>query len=162
MSSDPATPTVACVAEALGLPGPPLQAVVALTDKGRFRNLMHGIGLPTARCEVLDAEGAGDPAAIVERLAAIGPRRVVKPVDSAGSRGVTVLLPGGDVVAALRRALEHSRAGRCIVEDFIDGEQIEGDGFLQAGRLAHCHMGDQSFFTGAGNSVPVATCWPSR
>jgi len=162
MSSDPAMPSVAYVAEALRLPGPPLQAIVSLTDKGRFRKLMHDIGLPTPRFEVLDNDAAGDTAGIVERLAAIPPRRVVKPVDAAGSRGVTVLVPGGDVAAALRRALDHSRTGRCIVEEYIDGEQFEGDGFLQAGRLVHFYMGDQSFFTRSRNSVPLATCWPSR
>lgn len=38
--SDPAVPTVAYVAEALGLPGPSRQAVEKLTEKDKFMGLM--------------------------------------------------------------------------------------------------------------------------
>lgn len=162
MASDPAMQSVAYVAHALGLPGPPPAAIVRLTDKGVFRRLMSDIGLPTPGYEVLDATAAAATDPIAARPAASPSRKVVKPVDAAGSRGVTVLAAGGDLAAALRRAREHSRSGRCIVEDYIDGEQIEGDGFLQEGSLVHCYLGDQSFYTRSGNCVPLLTRWPTR
>jgi biotin carboxylase len=160
-SSDPAMPAVAYVANALGLPGPPLEAIVKLTDKGAFRRLMAASGLPTPRHWVLDAAAAaGDIAAA---LPADLTRLVVKPVDSSGSRGITIVDPaGGDLAAAVRRALEHSPAKRAIVEEYIEGEQIHGDGYLQDGRLAYQYIGDQAFFTESGASIPIWTRWPTR
>jgi biotin carboxylase len=159
-SSDPAMPAVAYVANALGLPGPPLEAIVKLTDKGAFRRLMAASGLPTPRHWVLDADAAGEIAATVPADIA---RLIVKPVDSCGSRGVSVVAPDSrDLARALQRAREHSRAGRCIVEQYIDGRHLHGDGFLQGGRLVHHYLGDQGFVAGTQDTLPVSTFWPSR
>lgn len=163
MSSDPAMPALAGVADSLGLPGPPPAAIATLTGKDAFRGLMAAIGLPTPAFRVLaaaDREAAREVAAM---LASSPSRRVVKPVDSSGSRGITVLQPGcADLPAALQRAFAHSLAGRCIVEEYIDGTQVHGDGFLQDGRLVHQYIGDQAFYTGSGNSIPIWTRYPTR
>lgn len=160
LASDPAMPTVAYVANTLGLPGPRLDGIVKLTEKDALRQLMANIGLPTPTRHVVGAADAADLAAM---LAGSATRHIVKPVDSSGSRGVTVLEPGsGDAAAALQRALAQSRARRCIVEAYIDGEQVHGDGFLQDGRLVHHYLGDQSFLDPMQKSVPTTTCWPSR
>jgi len=162
LSSDPAMQAVAYVANTLGLPGAPLDAIIKLTEKDRFRGLMSSIGLRTPTNYLLAAKDtavAGDVAA----LAASPSRHVVKPVDSSGSRGITVLEPRcGDVFSALQRAFDHSPAKRCIIEEYIDGEQIHGDGFLHNGRLIHHYIGDQAFFTKSRNSIPVSTRWPTR
>jgi biotin carboxylase len=162
-SSDPAMPAVAYVADALGLPGPPPEAIVRLTDKGQFRRLMAGAGLRTPRHWVVDAataEAVGDLAA---GLPADVSRLVVKPVDSCGSRGVCVVAPDTrDLARALQGALAHSRAGRCIVEQYVDGLHLHGDGFLQDGRLVHHYLGDQGFVAGTQDTLPVSTLWPSR
>lgn len=162
MSSDPAMPTVAFVADALGLPGPPLQAIVSLTEKDAFRRLIAGVGLPVPSHEVIDAGDTARVDVVAAALARGRSRRIVKPVDSCGSKGITVLAPGVDAAAALRRAFDHSRAGRCIVEDYIDGAHLHGDGFLRGGRLVHHYLGDQGFFRAAHDTVPVSTSWPSR
>ena len=163
LSSDPAMQTLAYVANALGLPGPRLDGVVKLTEKDALRQLMSDTGLRTPRRHVICAAEATDADDVAAMLAAGGARYIVKPVDSAGSRGVTVLEPGGgDFAAALQRALAHSRAGRCIVEEYIDGDQLHGDGFLQDGRLVHHYLGDQGFLAGTQDSVPTSTYWPSR
>ena len=162
-ASDPAMPAVAYVAEALGLPGPPLQAIVRLTDKGQFRRLMAEAGLRTPHYWVVDAATAAEAGDIAATLPAGVARLVVKPVDSCGSRGVRVVAPDrGELLRALQGALEHSRAGRCIVEQCIDGRHLHGDGFLQDGRLIHHYLGDQGFVAGTQDTVPVSTFWPSR
>ncbi len=68
----------------------------------------------------------------------------------------------GNLASALRRALAHSRARRAIVEEYVDGEQVHGDGYLRDGRLVHHYLGDHRFFTRSGSSVPILTAWPSR
>lgn len=162
MSSDPAMPAVAHVAEALGLPGPSPRAIAALTSKDAFRRLLSDHGLPVPEFRVVadtDGAAAGQFAAA---LAASPARRIVKPVDSCGSKGVAVVEPQDDAAAALRNALAHSRAGRCIVERYVDGAQLHGDGYLRRGRLIHHYLGDHSFFGGPPVVIPVLTLWPSR
>jgi biotin carboxylase len=162
-SSDPAMPAVAYVADALGLPGPPLAAIVKLTEKDTFRGLMSAIGLRTPAFHVL-AEADGESiGAVAAMLSAGRSPQVVKPVDSSGSRGITVLQPGcADLPAALQRAFDHSLVKRCIIEEYIDGTQVHGDGFLQDGRLVHHCIGDQAFYTGSRNSIPISTRYPTR
>ena len=162
LSSDPAMQTVAYVANALGLPGPSLDGIVKLTEKDALRQLMADIGLRTPPRVVLSGADAADIGDLAATLAARATRHIVKPVDSCGSKGVTVLEPGGDFSAALQRALAHSRVKRCIVEEYIDGDQLHGDGFLQDGRLVHHYLGDQGFLAETQDSVPVTTYWPSR
>lgn len=163
MSSDPAMPTVAYVANALGLPGPPLEAIVKLTEKDAFRRLMAEAGLRTPRHWVFDAGSAADAGAIAAALPSDIARLVVKPVDSSGSRGVAIVdRTGGGLATALRRALDHSLAKRAIVEEYIEGEQIHGDGFVQGGRVVYRYIGDHAFFTKSGASVPISTIWPAR
>lgn len=163
MSSDPAMPAVAYVANALGLPGPPPEAIVTLTDKGAFRRLMARIGLRTPGHRVVEATAADDAGDIITALATGAARLVVKPVDSCGSKGISVIeADGGDAAAAVRRALGHSRAGRCIVEQYVEGAHLHGDGFLQGGRLIHHYLGDQGFVAGTQDTVPISTLWPSR
>lgn len=162
-ASDPAMPAVAYVAQALGLPGPPLQAIVRLTDKGEFRRLTSEAGLRAPRYWVVDARSAADVGELAMAMPADVARLVVKPVDSSGSRGISIVeAAGGDLAAAVRRALEHSLAKRAIVEEYIEGEQIHGDGYVQDGRLAYQYIGDHAFFTKSGGSIPIWTRWPTR
>lgn len=170
MSSEPALQTVAHVAQALSLPGADLRAVMQLTQKDRFRRVMHQLGLPTPRYATIpagDAAEASDAALDAEIDAAIHrigvPCIVVKPVDGWGSRGVTVVSDGAEAArAAVRRALANSAAGRCIVESYVEGDQVHGDVYLHDHRVIHGYLGDHRFYTGHGQRIPVSTRWPSR
>lgn len=162
-ASDPALPAVAHTADALGLPGARPAAVERLGDKQAFRDLMRAAGLPTPASRVVTAHEARDLAGLAAELAAAGPRHIVKPVDSCGSKGVTVLDPGaGGLADAVGLALSHSRRQRCIVEQYIDGAQIHGDGYLQDGRLVHHYPGDHVLYTRMGRRIPISTRWPCR
>jgi len=162
-ASEPALQTVSYVAEALGLPGPPLSAVVKLTDKGLFRSLLREAGLPVPMAVTV---AKATPAADVPRLMkehGVAIPCIVKPVDSSGSKGITVL---DETLATLRAALEHafafSRSGECIIEQYIEGDQIHGDGYLEGGQLVFQYLGDHVFFTDGGCRVPISTRWPTR
>jgi biotin carboxylase len=161
-SSDPAMPAVAHVADALGLPGPSLEAIVKLTDKGQFRRLMAEAGLRTPRHWVIEAASAADVGDIAAVLPADVARLVVKPVDSCGSRGVGVVAPDRrEVARALQAALAHSRDGRCIVEQHIDGRHLHGDGFLQDGRLVHHYRRTPCPSRRSGPAGTMAPCLPT-
>lgn len=153
--SDPAVPTVGYIADQLGLPGPTLAAVEQLTEKDKFRNLMQKVGLNVPACFTVKAG---------ELPEGIDPTQsyIVKPVDSSGSKGITQST--GEVESlkqAIEYALQFSRAGRCIIEGFIDGKQVHGDAFVKDGKLIYHYLGDHYFFTDTNSFIPISTRWPA-
>lgn len=138
--SDPSAPTAAYVAEKMGLPGQPLEAVETLTHKDRFRAFLATHGFRTPR-----AFGARSLEEARERLDELQFPVMVKPTDSCGSKGVTKLADPENFGIAVRHALDYSIEKRFVVEEFVekDGYQIDGDGFSVNGALAFRCFGNQ-------------------
>ena len=157
---DPGVVTAAYVAEKLGLPSVgSWESVSILQDKGRFRAFLrdHGFTVPWARsfAEKKDAlaEAADFPWPVI-----------VKPVDSAGSKGVRRVDRAEELPAAIDGALAFSRGGRFIVEQFIPqrGYSSDTDCFSADGKLVYCSFDEQRFDAAAENPyTPAAYAWPS-
>ncbi|WP_094229068.1 ATP-grasp domain-containing protein [Methanolobus psychrotolerans] len=157
LSSDPAIPTVAFVADALGLSGPSPEAVTILSEKDKFRSLLSKLGLNVPGNYVVNS------LMIPEEIKNINSKFVVKPVDSSGSKGITYSSANeNELNHAIEYALQHSRAKRCIIEEYIDGDQIHGDGYLQDGKLIYHYLGDHFFYTKSKNFIPISTRWPCK
>lgn len=153
--SDPAVPAVAFVAESMGLPGPTLEAVEQLTEKDKFRQAMQAAGLNTPEVYVLDS-------AVVPDTINYEKRYIVKPVDSSGSKGITRSAGTKEALSsAIEYALEFSRAGRCVIESFIDGPQVHGDAFVLNGKVVYHYLGDHYFYTDTNSFIPISTRWPA-
>lgn len=153
--SDPAVPTVAYVAGQLGLPGPTLAAVEQLTEKDKFRDLMLKVELNVPACFTVKAGELPQGIDSTQRY-------IVKPVDSSGSKGITQSTGEAEPLKqAIEYALQFSRAGRCIIEGFIDGKQVHGDAFVKDGKLIYHYLGDHYFFTGTNSFIPISTRWPA-
>ena len=101
-ASDPAAPTAAYVAEELGLPTNPLHSVEVLSRKNLFRRHLHAHGFPCPASREVDAN-AVDGARLAQLAHDMRLPVVLKPTDSSGSKGISVL----DVAdaASLDRAL---------------------------------------------------------
>ena len=156
--SDPSAPTAAYVAEKLGLPGQPLDAVETLTHKDRFRAFLAAHGFKTPH-----AFGATSLDEARERLGELRFPVMVKPTDSCGSKGVTKLTDPEAFDAAVRHALDYSIEKRFIVEEFVekDGYQIAGDGFSVDGKLAfRCFANEHFERTMAIDYVPIGESCP--
>ena len=152
-SSDVAVPTVAAVAARLGLPGAGMEAAQIMADKGRFRAFLERTGLDHPRFCV--AQGY---AQAVEGLAHLRFPVILKPVDTSGSRGMTVLHALNETEArrAFAHALAFSRSGQVCVEEYIDAVEVGGDAILSQGHIAflaitHKHL---SGLLVTGHSLP--------
>ncbi|MBP1910299.1 ATP-grasp domain-containing protein [Methanolobus bombayensis] len=156
-SSDPAIPTVAYVADELGLSGPSPEAVITLSEKDKFRSLISKLGLNVPGNYVVNS------LIIPEEIKNSKSKFVVKPIDSSGSKGITYSSANENELShAIEYALQHSRAKRCIIEEYIDGDQIHGDGYLQDGKLIYHYLGDHFFYTKSKNFIPISTRWPCK
>lgn len=158
-ASDPAAPTAAYIAEKLGLPGNPCQSVEILCNKDRFRKFLleNGFSAPKANGYASVEDALNDKVYYEYPI-------IIKPVDSSGSKGATVLHSEEEgLTDALEFAFSFSRCHRVIVEHFIEKKHpylIGGDVFIEDGKivlwgLLNCHR-DNS----VNPLVPVGKSYP--
>lgn len=157
-ASDPAAPTAAYVAEVMGLAGNPSESVETLCNKDKFRLFLAENGF--------NAPQSGGYRTVDEAMADLKRFRlpvIIKPVDSSGSKGVTVLHDWVEIKKALEFAFSFSRSKRIIIEEFIEKKHpylIGGDIFVLEGKvvlwgLLNCHR-DES----VNKLVPVGKSYP--
>lgn len=157
-ASDPAAPTAAYVAEKLGLPTNPFVSVDTLCNKDRFRAFLKDNGFNTPV-----AIGYTDKEAAIKDTDKFDLPVIIKPVDSSGSKGATVLYSWDKLEEALDFAFSFSRGHRIIVEEFIEKKHeylIGGDIFVVDGKvtvwgLLNCHRDSN-----VNPLVPVGKSYP--
>ena len=157
---DPGVVAAAYTAEKMGLPFQcSYEAACILQDKSKFRKFLadNGFNVPNAR-----GYSEGDDA--LKDIDYFNWPVIVKPVDSAGSKGVTRVDDPADLPAAIAHALDCSPSRHFIIEDFLEleGYQSSTDVFTVDGELLHCPFSDQLFDKNAVNPyVPAIEIWPS-
>lgn len=141
-ASDPAAPTAAYVAEKMDLPTNPYKAVEILCNKDLFREFLSAHGFNTPKAEGFQSKEVAFSAIRDFTLPII-----IKPVDSSGSKGATVIRGEENIEQAIDFAFSFSRSHRIIIEEFIEKKHpylIGGDIFLSDGKvvqwgLMNCH-----------------------
>lgn len=123
--------TVASVAEALGLPGIPVEAARLSMDKLAMKRRFAKDGVPIPWFSAVDSA-----AELAHVIALRGLPLVLKPVDSRGARGVLLLRGRFDVGAAFLESRRHSPTGRVMVEEFLAGPQLSTESVVIDG-VAH-------------------------
>lgn len=157
---DPGVVTAAYVAEKMGLPFQgSYKSTSILQDKGLFRKFLteNGFNVPHAK----SYSDKNAPLADVDFFTW---PVIVKPVDSAGSKGVTKVNSPEELPAAFETALGCSHNGHFIIEDFLtfDGCHSSADPFTVDGKLVFSTYSDQLFDKEADNPyTPALIIWPS-
>ena len=159
-ASDPAAPTAAYVAEMLGLPTNPYESVEILCNKDKFRAFLDENGFYTPK-----ARGYSD---IQKSLIDLWDGKlslpvIVKPVDSSGSKGVSLIDSLEQAEKSLEYAMNFSRQKRIIVEEFVEkyGYQIAGDGLSINGKLVFRYFANDHFNSKCKNPfVPISASFP--
>lgn len=159
-ATDPGVVTAAYVSEKMGLPAAgSYESVSILQDKGRFRKLLtdNGFAVPHARSYESISAAQKDTDYFNWPV-------IVKPVDSAGSKGVTKVDSPADLEKSIKYALEFSHSNKFIIEDFIEkkGCSSDSDCFSIDGKLVVTTFSSQRFDAKAENPyAPMAYSWPS-
>ena len=157
---DPGVVSAAYVAEQMGLPFQcSYKAACILQDKSLFRQFLadNGFNCPHAK-------GYSNLEDALKEVDDFTWPVIVKPVDSAGSKGVTKVESPKDLPMAIRTALEASISKHFIIEDFLnlDGYQSSADIFTVDGTLAYATYSDQLFDEKAANPyTPAIEIWPA-
>lgn len=156
---DPGVDTCYYVAEKMGLPGHPSKSVDILQNKALFRQFLtdNGFNVPKAKGYT------NIEAAIADKDLYRWPV-IVKPVDSAGSKGVTKVEEPDALKKAAEFAIKYSKTDSFIVEEFIQqkGYSSDTDSFSIDGKLVFASFSNQYFDAKANNPyTPSAYSWPS-
>ncbi len=117
IASDTAAPTVAYVAEQMGLVGNSYESALRANDKYLMRNAFMNAGI---LCPLYQMVKSADE----ELNDAFTYPLIIKPTDRSGSLGVSKV---SDLIArkyALQAALDYSLKHEAIVEEYIEGREI--------------------------------------
>ena len=157
---DPGVVSAAYVAEQMGLPFQcSYKAACILQDKSLFRKFLtdNGFNCPHAK-------GYNNTEDALQDVNYFEWPVIVKPVDSAGSKGVTKVEDPKDLPQAIETALASSISKNFIIEDFLekDGFSAGSESFVVDGKLLYNGFYDQYFNDEASNPfTPSAEVWPS-
>jgi biotin carboxylase len=157
---DPGVVSAAYVAEKMGLPFQcSYESACILQDKSRFRQFLaeHGFNCPKAKGYDNIEEAINDTNYFTWPV-------IVKPVDSAGSKGVTKVSHKEDLEQAIEKALSSSIGKHFIIEEFLvaEGQSSGSESFFVDGELRYNAFYDQLFELNSLNPyVPMVEQWPS-
>ena len=157
---DPGVVTAAYIAEQMKLPNVgPYESVCILQNKGKFRKFLsdNGFNVPVAKSYKNIDEAMDD-------IKLFNWPVIVKPTDSAGSKGVTKVENPEKLEDSIKYALTFSHSDEFIIEDFIvsKGYSSDTDSFSVNGELKFVSFNCQRFDSNAENPyTPAAYSWPS-
>lgn len=159
-ATDPGVVSAAYVADQLGLPMPaPYESVVIMQNKDKFRDFLEQNGFNAPKhMSFLNKQDAH------EKIGEFNFPIIVKPVDSAGSKGVKRVDSEDELDEAIENARDNSISGRFIIEQFIEmvGSQSGSDSFVKDGKLVFATFDRQYYDHSSANPfTPAAMCYPS-
>jgi len=135
--------------ERLGFPGLSEEAAIRSADKWQMKNAFMDAGVNTAKCYKVT-----DRASLEEVLDKLTFPVVLKAVDLQGSKGVYICPERKDVYASYEEALGLTRKDFCIVEEFIEGEELGAQAFVYQGEILFVlPHGDNTYMS--HTAVPV-------
>src|SRR5690554_4090934 len=157
---DPGVTTAAYVNEKMNLSSAgPYESVQILQNKGLFRKFLEGNNF-----NVPKSKSYSDINEAIQDIDYFDLPVMVKPVDSAGSKGVTKVTHKENFKYALNHAMNSSKSHTIIIEDYLvsKGCPSDSDCFSVNGKLNFVTFSNQRFDPKSPNPyTPSAYSWPS-
>lgn len=157
---DPGVVSASYVQNQLGLPSfGPFESVEILQNKDRFRSFLkeNGFNVPWAY-------GFASKEDAMRNTDKFSYPLIVKPTDSAGSKGCTRVDKEDKLLDAIEYAFKYTISGHIIIEEFLEkkGCSSDTDSYAQDGKLKFVSFSAQRFDATAVNPyTPSAYSWPS-
>jgi biotin carboxylase len=156
ISSDRAVVPAAAVASALGLPGIGVDVAQGFTNKGVMRTRLALAGIAQPRSRVLRSADE-----VEQVLADFTPPVVLKPADSGGQRGLFLVSTADEIREHLPETLALSRSGQAILEEYLDGIELNGLLAVRRGEPTLLTLSDRLRPGGIGFGVGWIHVFPS-
>lgn len=157
---DPGVTTAAYVAEKLNLPcAGSYKSISILQNKSKFRKFLteNNFNVPVAKGYSKIEEALNDINMFHWPV-------IVKPTDSAGSKGVKKVNDPKNLKESIEYAISFSHSNEFIIEDFLEkkGQSSDCDSFSVNGELKFISFSAQRFDKNCENPyTPAAYSWPA-
>ena len=156
VSADRAVPVVAAVAEARGLPGIGVETAHLMTHKIAMRTRLADAGVPQPRYAAVRSIAETRRAANE-----VGFPSVLKPADSGGQRAVFRVESLDEIHAHLHEVLTASPTGEAILEEFVEGIEMNGIVIARGGSSIPLTLSDRLRPPGIGFGVGWIHVYPA-
>jgi biotin carboxylase len=155
VQAERAVPMVAAIADALELPGIGVDTARLMTNKLVMRDRLAEAGIPQPRfATVRTPDEARDVAAEV------GFPAVLKPADSAGQVGLARVESPEEAAASVSAAVAASPSGEAVLEEFVEGTEMNGIVVVQDGEVLSTILCDRLRPSGRGFGVSWLHVYP--
>jgi biotin carboxylase len=154
--TDRAVVPAALVAENLDLPGVDVEVAHAMTHKPTMRRVLAASGLLQPAYRVVTEKSA------LSDLATVPLPAVLKPADSGGQRGLFRIDRASDLAARLPETLAASRGAEGVLEEYIDGSELNTLFVVRGGEPALLTVSDRLRPSGPGFGVGWIHRYPSE
>ena len=154
--TDVSVPTVAYVAEKMGLRGIGYETSLKFTNKYLMRKAALAAQVAVPNFD--KAENLEDAKIISEK---IGYPVVIKPVDSSGSKGVRRIDSKKDLILHFDDTKNFSAVGEVIIEQFIHGQEYVVNGYAMDGKYWNLDIGTQTLFNRSNHLIESSTVFSS-
>jgi len=138
LATEVAVITVATLAKAFGLKGVSMEAALNCTNKRRMRECFLKDNLPSPKFFAIS-----DKQNLHSTAQSIGYPLVIKPSDNAGSRGVSIVESTSELDNAYEHAMSFSRNNEILIEEYMRGEEISVEAFVQDGEVTILSLSDK-------------------
>lgn len=153
--NDLMVPTVAYVAEKLGLPGNHFDTVMTYCNKNLFRDACDKAGVPCPKHIAVNSTDID-----LSVFCGLFPL-MVKPADSQSSIGVKKVCSEEELRFALNVALKKSPSHTAIIEEYFEGREVVCEGFVKNGKYYLLQFADRRYFNLVEIPIPSQTIFPS-
>jgi biotin carboxylase len=153
VGSDRAVLPAAQVSDRLSLPSIGAEVARAMTDKESMRGRLDAEGVRQPRHAVLEWPDT--------RAGRVPMPAVLKPADSGGQRGVFLIHDRAEVDLHIRETLSHSPTRRALLEQYIEGIELNGIVVVRDGVPALITLSDRLRPPGRGFGVGWVHSFPS-
>lgn len=161
IASDIAAPTVAYVAEKMGLVGNPYSVAVCANNKYLMRQAFSVVELPNPLYTRITSDMAADKKYLHSLCHTIKFPLIVKPCDRSGSLAVAKVNSEEEFFCAVETAQKVSFVHEVIVEEYIEGREISVESISYNGRHYPLQITDKET-TGSPHFVELAHHQPAE
>lgn len=159
IASDVAAPTVAYVAEKMGLVGNSYESAVRANNKYLMRESFSKADVPCPKYMVATPNTLNTPA-VLDGLRDFQYPIIIKPSDRSGSLGVSKICTPGEYYPAIKQAMDVSFRHEAMIEEFIEGREISVEFISYQGHHYPLQITDK-VTTGAPHFVELEHHQPS-
>jgi len=158
-ASDISAPTAAYVAEKMDLPANRPQTIEIMTDKEKFHPFLREKGFFVPK--VISVKTIRELEIFFEEA---GGRIIVKPSQSSGSKGVSIITTRDEIRPAFENAIAYANGKSLVAEEFVQrqGYQIAGDAFVSDGEIVYFGLANEHFDRLGNPLVPIGESFPAN